>query len=130
MIYPHVEYLGPAYPDGSVATTMRELQSRVDDEIHVELLWCQRDGRVWVAVTDLKADESLWLLVRDGECALDVFHHPYAYAASQDVDTGATSRPVDSETSLAAQSLRPIVATAKAGGAAPRRHAIVERLAL
>ena len=102
MIYPNVEYLGPAHPDGSVATTMRELQSRVNDGIHVGLLWCQRDGRVWVAVTDTKTDESFWLPVRDGESALDVFHHPYAYAALHDVDTGATSRPVDSEISLAA----------------------------
>jgi hypothetical protein len=102
MIYPHVNYLGPAYADGSDPATMRELQSRINDGIHVRLLWCERDRRVWVAVTDTKTNEAFSVPVQDGERALDVFHHPYAYAASHGVDTHATSRPVDSDISLAA----------------------------
>jgi hypothetical protein len=102
MTYPHVEYLGPAHPDGSGLTTMRELESRLSDGIQVRLLWCERDGRVWVAVTDTKTGEALSVPVRDGERPLDVFHHPYAYAASQGADTGPTSRPPDSDISLAA----------------------------
>jgi hypothetical protein len=31
---------------------MRELHSRVNDGIHVRLLWCEGDGRVFVAVND------------------------------------------------------------------------------
>lgn len=57
---------------------------------------------MWVAVTDTKTDEVFSVPVHVGERALDVFHHPYAYAASHRVDTHATSRPVDSDISLAA----------------------------
>jgi hypothetical protein len=59
----------------------RELDGRTADGIAVRLLWCQSDGRVTVAVTDTKTGGGFELPVREGERALDVFHHPYAYAA-------------------------------------------------
>jgi hypothetical protein len=59
----------------------RELDRRTGDEIEVRLLWCQNDGHVTVAVTDTKTGEAFELPVREGERALEVFHHPYAYAA-------------------------------------------------
>jgi hypothetical protein len=102
MIYPHVKYLGPAYPAGSGSTSMRELHSRINDGIQVRLLCKERDRRVWVAVTDTKTGEAFSVPVGDGERALDVFHQAYAYVASQGVETGATSRPVGSDISLAA----------------------------
>jgi hypothetical protein len=34
-----------------------------------------------VAVTDTKTGEAFELPVREGERALEVFYHPYAYAA-------------------------------------------------
>ena len=34
-----------------------------------------------MAVTDVKSAEAFQIEVRAGERALDVFHHPYAYAA-------------------------------------------------
>jgi hypothetical protein len=46
----------------------------------VRLLWNQHDGRVVVQVADAKTDESFTVEVREGENALKVFHHPYAYA--------------------------------------------------
>jgi hypothetical protein len=58
-----------------------ELDRRTGDGIEVRLLWRQNDGRVTVTVTDTKTGEALALPVRDGERALEVFHHPYAYAA-------------------------------------------------
>ena len=61
--------------------TTRELGSRTGDGIEVRLLWCQNDGHVTVTVTDTKTGEAFELPVREGERALDVFHHPYAYAA-------------------------------------------------
>jgi hypothetical protein len=61
--------------------TTRELDRRTGDGIEVRLLWCQNDGHVTVAVTDTKSGEAFELPVREGEHALDVFHHPYAYAA-------------------------------------------------
>jgi hypothetical protein len=60
----------------------RELDSRTGDGIEVQLLWwCQTDGHVTVAITDTKTGEAFELPVGEGERALDVFHHPYAYAA-------------------------------------------------
>jgi hypothetical protein len=102
MTYPHVNYLGPAHPESSDPTAMRELKTRVNGGIQVSLLWCQRDGRVWVAVADTKTDQAFSLPVRDDERPLDVFHHPYAYAASHGIDTGVTSPPLDSDFRLAA----------------------------
>ena len=59
----------------------RELDRRTGDGIEVRLLWCEYDGRVTVAVSDTKSGVAFQLPVREGERALDVFHHPYAYAA-------------------------------------------------
>jgi hypothetical protein len=59
----------------------RELDSRTADGINVRLLWHPSEDRASVAVTDTKTGEAFELPVRDGERALDVFHHPYAYAA-------------------------------------------------
>ena len=61
--------------------TTRELDMRTGDGIDVRLLWCQNDGRVTVAVTDTKTGEAFDVPVREGERALEVFHHPYAYPA-------------------------------------------------
>jgi hypothetical protein len=61
----------------------RELDSRTFDGIEVRLLWSEHDGRVLVAVNDSKTGDSFSLEVHEGERAMDVFHHPYAYAASR-----------------------------------------------
>ena len=62
-------------------TSTRELDCRHNDGIDVRLLWREHDNRVFVAVHDTKTGEMFCLKVRDGERPLDVFHHPYAYAA-------------------------------------------------
>jgi len=67
--------------------SMRELDRRNSDGIHVRLLWSEPDNRVAVAVADTKTGEAFVVEVRDGDSALDVFHHPYAYAAWHRVDT-------------------------------------------
>ena len=59
----------------------RELDRRTGDGIEVRLLWSQNDGHVTVEVTDTRTGEAFELLVGEGERALEVFHHPYAYAA-------------------------------------------------
>jgi uncharacterized protein YkuJ len=59
---------------------MRELDHRSTDGIDVRLMWNEHDGRVVVQVNDSKTDESFTVEVREGENALNVFHHPYAYA--------------------------------------------------
>jgi hypothetical protein len=64
--------------------TMRELDSRSADGIQVQLLWSEADGRVVVAVADGKSGDGFSIEVGDGDSALEVFHHPYAYAASRE----------------------------------------------
>jgi hypothetical protein len=84
MVYPLVQYLGPAYPTESQLTrprVPRELDARKSDGIHVRLLWHPEDDHVSVAVNDTKTGEIFDLPVHDGQLALDVFQHPYAYAA-------------------------------------------------
>jgi hypothetical protein len=49
-------------------------------------MW-QDDGRLWVDVIDTRSGTSFLVHVREPERALDVFHHPYAYAAHYGIDT-------------------------------------------
>jgi hypothetical protein len=103
MVYPHIRYQGPAHPDQlSVETTpgTHELDSRTNDGINVSLLWHAEDGRVSITVEDTKTGEAFELTVRDGERALDVFHHPYAYATRR----GLSGRHANSTLSAAATS--------------------------
>jgi len=84
MVYPHIQYRGPAHPDplpASRPAISRELDSRLSDGIHVRLLWHPADGHMSVAVDDRKTGEAFELPVGDGDRASDVYHHPYAYAA-------------------------------------------------
>jgi hypothetical protein len=82
--------------------TMRELDSRCGHAIHVRLLWNEHDGRLAVAVADEKTGDAFAVDVRDGDRAMDVFHHPYAYAAWRKIDTRAASSPAEPLTALAA----------------------------
>jgi hypothetical protein len=58
-----------------------ELDSRTSEGIEVRLLWHGAENRVTVTAFDARSGELLEIAVRDHERALDVFHHPYAYAA-------------------------------------------------
>lgn len=102
MNYPYVKYLGPAHTDRSGPVAARKLLSRVNDGIHVDLMWCERKGRAWVTVSDSKRGERFSVLVPEGERPLDVFHHPYAYATPEGAGGDATSGPPDPDTALAA----------------------------
>ena len=72
-----------------IVEEMHELHSRISDGIHVRLFWSRQDDRVAVAVDDAKTADAFTVDVRKGERALDVFHHPYAYAALRGIDTRA-----------------------------------------
>jgi hypothetical protein len=74
---------------------IRELDSRISDGIHVRLLWYPDNGRVSITVDDAKTGEAFELGVREGERALDVYHHPYAYAAERRDGSEASSAPSD-----------------------------------
>ncbi|HYB25078.1 MAG TPA: hypothetical protein VEF89_00535 [Solirubrobacteraceae bacterium] len=84
-----------------VLTTTRELDSRLSDGKQIRLLWCEHDGRLWVTVLDPRTGEAFRIEVRRGERPLDVFHHPYAYAADHGVQT-STLRAADISVSMPA----------------------------
>jgi hypothetical protein len=71
----------------TMSPKLRELDHRSNDGIDVRLLWSPRDDHVVVTVADARNGERFELDVRDGESPLDVFRHPYAYAASRRIDT-------------------------------------------
>ena len=73
--------------------TFRELDHRSHDRIHVRLLWRARDDRVIVAVADEKTGERFSVDVHDDERALDVFRHPFAYAAWHRVEMHSAGAP-------------------------------------
>jgi hypothetical protein len=83
-------------------TAMTELHSRMNDGIQVRMLWREQDNGVFVAVHDTRDARSFLLEVREGEHALDVFHHPYAYAAWHGIDTQAPATTGDEVVALAA----------------------------
>ena len=62
----------------------RELAHRAADGIEVTLLWNRVDDTVAVEVVDHAAEQAFEVLV-PRDCALDAFHHPYAYAASSHI---------------------------------------------
>ena len=60
-----------------------ELDHRVSDGIEVQLLWRPSDDRALVAVSDAKTGEAFTIEVGADQRALDVFHHPFAYAGNR-----------------------------------------------
>jgi hypothetical protein len=70
--------------------SLQELDSRTNDGIHVRLMWSQDEDHVVVAVDDAKTGDSFVVSVQSDESAMDVFHHPYAYAAWHRIPTRST----------------------------------------
>lgn len=71
------------------ARATRELAQRATDGVEVRLLWHSETNTISVSVVDAKSGDQFELQVPD-DAALDVFHHPYAYA------TGCRSRSRES----------------------------------
>lgn len=70
-----------------MSTTTKELAYRRDGGIEVALFWNTETGSLIVSVADVASDEAFNLPVAPVQ-ALDVFYHPYAYAASMGVVYG------------------------------------------
>ena len=68
--------------DMNTPTTLHELNTRRFDGIEVTMFWDSSTDQVTVAVNDAKGGDSFEIQVLPGESANDVFHHPFAYAAS------------------------------------------------
>jgi len=60
--------------------TMRELDSRLVDGLHVRLWWDPAVSLVWVSVLDIRSGDAFTIEVKAGQAALDVFRHPFAYS--------------------------------------------------
>jgi hypothetical protein len=64
---------------GPPLRSRRELAYRSNNGVHVYLFWCPADDSLAVSVLD-DAGDAFELMV-DADEALEVFSHPYAYAA-------------------------------------------------
>ena len=65
-------------------STLQELNHRRHDGIDVTMFWDPETNQVTVAVNDAKGGEAFEIHVLPGERAMDVFTHPFAYAAAAD----------------------------------------------
>jgi hypothetical protein len=63
----------------------QELAQRRTDGIEVSLLWRKQSAELTVSVSDERTG-NVFELPAHPENALDVFHHPYAYAAHLGVE--------------------------------------------
>jgi len=68
--------------NGITRTNFRELARRATGGLEVALLWSANENRLVVTVSDAGSGERS-TLNPDNDNALDVFYHPYAYAALQ-----------------------------------------------
>jgi hypothetical protein len=62
-------------------STLTELHHRSADGIEVSLLWSRGTNTLTVSVEDSRSGQS-FELPAPAEKALDVFEHPFAYAAA------------------------------------------------
>jgi hypothetical protein len=60
-----------------------ELSSRSGNGVDVALLWRRCDNAAFVAVIDHRTGEEFFLGVNEDDDALDMFHHPFAYASQR-----------------------------------------------
>jgi hypothetical protein len=65
--------------------SMIELASRQSGTLHVELLW-KRGTKLFTVSVDDSARGDKFELVVDESNALDIYYHPYAYAALRGVE--------------------------------------------
>jgi hypothetical protein len=78
------------HPDGAImyetvrSDSMRELAYREGGGLEITLLGDERCDRLAVSVFDSKTGDC-FALEALGDSALDVFYHPFAYAASRTV---------------------------------------------
>ena len=71
----------------------KELAYRENDGVAVSLLWHTSTNDLTVSVIDLRNEDGFDLAVAP-EDALEVFNHPYAYAAFRGLPTPTLREPV------------------------------------
>jgi hypothetical protein len=70
----------------------RELAHRAGDGLEVSLLWQPGSDALWVAVVDTREGDAFAVPVGDAP-PLEVFRHPFAYAALRGTDDGRPRDP-------------------------------------
>jgi YD repeat-containing protein len=75
--------------------TIRELAHRQADGIEVRLLWDSADNALSVVVADSRTGDYFRLALDERDRALDVFEHPYAYAANRGLDFQLPARKAE-----------------------------------
>jgi hypothetical protein len=70
-----------------------ELAQRENDGITVTLLWQRDADTLTVRVHDGRSGDSFDLAAQAPD-AMDIFHHPYAYAATRGVFDAVASEPL------------------------------------
>jgi hypothetical protein len=73
-------------PVVDISVGRAELAIRELSGITVKLLWIRGTDIVLVSVADRRNGECFELVLEPGERALDVFHHPYAYASARGLE--------------------------------------------
>jgi YD repeat-containing protein len=68
--------------DTSTPRDTHELARRTNAGTDVRLLWNALSNRLCVTVDDDHTGAYLEITVKPGDRALDVYHHPYAYAGA------------------------------------------------
>jgi hypothetical protein len=69
-----------------------ELAVREQNGISVRLLWTRGTTLLAVEVVDERNGDSFELVLEPDEAPLDVFYHPYAYAAARGLELGTSAR--------------------------------------
>lgn len=69
-------------------TDTRELDYRTADGMEVWLLWHPSGDFLSVVVSDARIGQAFELVLDEHESPVDVFHHPYAYAAQRGLELG------------------------------------------
>jgi hypothetical protein len=84
---------GVAVPDADADGELSEICSRSTNDVDIALVWRQRDNEAFVVVVDRRTTEAFVLDVHEDDNALDMFHHPFAYAAHRSCDHGWPAQP-------------------------------------
>lgn len=67
---------------------MIELASRENGSLYVVLLWKEQTELCTVSVDDSSTGDRFELVVDESARPLDIYYHPYAYAALRGVEYG------------------------------------------
>jgi hypothetical protein len=94
------------------ANTRTELAQRESDGVAVTLLWSRETDVLAVSVVDVHGG-SFELVLADSERPLDVFYHPYAYAALRGLVVAAPHESADEAEAVAAAAPGPVCPSCK-----------------